>query len=148
MQIFLDTANVEEIRAAHQLGILAGVTTNPTLVAKEGRDFHAVLWEITSFVKGPVSAEVLSLQADEMVAEARPLAEIAPNIVIKLPMTADGLQAARCASGIKSNVTLSSPTRPAGARAGNYVVRSLGDWMISVRTVSTGGRNRAVVHHP
>ena len=66
MQIFLDTANVEEIRAAHQLGILAGVTTNPTLVAKEGRDFHAVLWEITSFVKGPVSAEVLSLQADEM----------------------------------------------------------------------------------
>lgn len=122
MQIFLDTANVEEIRAAHQLGILAGVTTNPTLVAKEGRDFHAVLWEITSFVKGPVSAEVLSLQADEMVAEARPLAEIAPNIVIKLPMTADGLQAAARlrVEGIKSNVTLVFSANQAllAARAG------------------------------
>ena len=95
---------------------------------------------ITSFVKGPVSAEVLSLQADEMVAEARPLAEIAPNIVIKLPMTADGLQAAARlrVEGIKSNVTLVFSANQAllAARAGQTSsVRSLGDWMISVRTV-------------
>ena len=93
MKIFIDTANVDEIRAAWSMGIISGVTTNPSLVAREGRNFRQVLEEIVAVVDGPISAEVLSLETAEMVAEARQLAAIHPNIVIKIPMTAEGLRA-------------------------------------------------------
>lgn len=108
MKIFLDTANVNEIREAYELGVIAGVTTNPTLVAKEKRDFHSVIQEIAAIVPGPISAEVISLEAERMVKEARVLAGLAPNVVIKIPMTREGLKATRilAAEGIKTNVTL------------------------------------------
>jgi transaldolase len=108
MKLFIDTANVADIREANDLGVICGVTTNPSLIAKEGRDFKEVVTEITSIVDGPISAEVISLQADKMVQEALPLAAIHKNIVIKLPMTADGLKACKIltAKGIKTNVTL------------------------------------------
>jgi transaldolase len=108
MKLFNDTANVADIREANDLGVICGVTTNPSLIAKEGRDFKEVVTEITSIVDGPISAEVISLQADKMVEEALPLAAIHKNIVIKLPMTADGLKACKIltAKGIKTNVTL------------------------------------------
>ncbi len=108
MKIFIDTANVEEIRKANELGIICGVTTNPSLIAKEGRVFEEVVSEITSIVDGPVSAEVISLNADGMVEEALKLSKIHKNIVIKIPMTADGLKAVKVltAKGIKTNVTL------------------------------------------
>jgi transaldolase len=108
MKLFIDTANVADIREANDLGVICGVTTNPSLIAKEGRDFKEVVTEITSIVDGPISAEVISLQADKMVEEALPLAAIHKNIVIKLPMTADGLKACKIltAKGIKTNVTL------------------------------------------
>jgi transaldolase len=108
VKFFIDTANTDEIREVASWGILAGVTTNPSLVAKEGRDFVTVLREIVAIVDGPISAEVVSLNADEMVAEALPLARIHPNIVIKLPMTADGLKACHSLAkqDIKVNVTL------------------------------------------
>ena len=108
MKIFLDTANVEEIREAHSLGVLDGVTTNPTLVAREGRDFESVLREICGIVEGPVSAEVVSMEAEAMVAEARPLARIHPNVIIKVPFLPEGLKAVRRlkAEGIRTNVTL------------------------------------------
>nr|WP_207754825.1 fructose-6-phosphate aldolase [Desulforadius tongensis] len=104
----MDTANVDEIRAAYQLGVISGVTTNPSLIAKEGRDFTRVVKEIASIVDGPVSAEAVSTEADKMLAEARELAEIHPNIVFKLPMTAAGLKVTKACSreGIKTNVTL------------------------------------------
>ena len=95
MKIFLDTANVDQIREAASWGILDGVTTNPSLAAKEGRDFDEVLKEIVSIVKGPISAEVVADQAVDIVEQAVPLAEVAPNIVIKIPMTAEGLKAIR-----------------------------------------------------
>jgi transaldolase len=108
MKIFIDTANINEIREANSLGIVDGVTTNPSLIAKEGKDFIEVVKEICSIVDGPVSAEVVSLKADDMVKEARPLAKIHKNIVIKIPLTAEGLKATKALSkeGIKTNVTL------------------------------------------
>lgn len=122
MKIFIDTANVSEIREANSLGVICGVTTNPSLIAKEGRVFEEVVEEITSIVDGPVSAEVISLEADKMVEEARALSKIHKNIVIKIPMTAEGLKAVSqlTKEGIKTNVTLIfSPTQALlAARAG------------------------------
>lgn len=108
MKIFLDTANVDHIREANALGIVDGVTTNPSLIAKEGRDFGEVVHEICSIVDGPISAEAVSLEADGMMAEAESLIKIHRNIVVKVPMTGEGLKAVRrCAEkGIRTNVTL------------------------------------------
>lgn len=108
MKFFIDTANVDEIREVAAWGVLSGVTTNPSLVAKEGRDFKQVLHEILELVDGPVSAEVVSLKADEMVAEAEQYYTMHRNIVIKLPMTAEGLKACSVLSkkGVKTNLTL------------------------------------------
>ncbi|MBP3360562.1 MAG: fructose-6-phosphate aldolase [Clostridia bacterium] len=131
MKLFIDTANVDEIRQANDLGVICGVTTNPSLIAKEGRDFKEVVKEITTIVDGPISAEVISLQSDEMVSEALELAKIHPNIVIKIPMTAEGLKAVKILSskGIKTNVTLifSAAQALLAARAGaSYVSPFLG----------------------
>lgn len=108
LRIFLDTANIEEIKAAAELGIISGVTTNPSLVAREGRPLHQVIEEICQLVDGPVSAEVISQETSGMLKEARELASIHPNVVIKIPMTAEGLKAVKILSGegIKTNVTL------------------------------------------
>ncbi|WP_456472262.1 fructose-6-phosphate aldolase [Methanocaldococcus sp.] len=108
MKFFLDTANVEEIKKYAELGLVDGVTTNPTLVAKEGRDFYEVVKEICSIVDGPVSAEVVSTEAEKMVEEAKELAKLADNVVIKIPMTKNGMKAVKILSkeGIKTNVTL------------------------------------------
>jgi transaldolase len=108
MKFFIDTANVKEIREAARLGVLDGVTTNPSLVAKEGKDFHDVLREIVSIVNGPISAEVTSTNTEEMMGQGRELARIHPNIVVKVPLTLTGLQACKAlrAEGIKTNVTL------------------------------------------
>jgi len=108
MKFFIDTANVDEIREAASLGILDGVTTNPSLVAKEGRDFHQVLREICSIVNGPISAEVTALDRDGMLEQGLELAKIHPNITIKVPLTKDGLQACKSLreKDIKVNVTL------------------------------------------
>ena len=131
MKIFIDTANVEEIKAANDLGVVCGVTTNPSLIAKEGRVFEEVVREITSIVDGPISAEVISLESEKMVSEAKELAKIHKNIVIKIPMTAEGLKAVKqlSALGIKTNVTLIfSPAQALlAARAGaTYVSPFLG----------------------
>ena len=108
MKFFIDTANVEEIKKGLALGMVDGVTTNPSLVAKESRPFIEILKEICSLVEGPVSAEVVALDAEGMLAEARELAKLAGNIVIKIPMTEEGLRAVKALSeeGIKTNVTL------------------------------------------
>jgi transaldolase len=108
MKFFIDTANVNEIREVASWGILHGVTTNPSLVAKEGRDFKQVLREILEIVDGPISAEVISLKADEMVEEARQYYEMHKNIVIKLPMTDEGLKACKrlTSMGVRTNMTL------------------------------------------
>jgi transaldolase len=108
MQLYIDTANLDEIRQAAEMGVLDGVTTNPSLVAKEGVDFHSRLKEICRIVQGPVSAEVVSLTHDEMITEAEPLTEIADNIVIKLPCIVEGLKACKTLSdrGVKTNMTL------------------------------------------
>jgi transaldolase len=108
MQFFIDTANVDEIRKAAALGVLDGVTTNPSLVAREGREFHAVLREIVSLVQGPISAEVTSTDPDEMYDQGKELAAIHPNIVIKVPLTEAGLMTCRKlrAEGTAVNVTL------------------------------------------
>lgn len=108
MKFFIDTADVTEIRAAHALGLVDGVTTNPSLIAKSGRKFKDVIKEITAIVDGPISAEVISLDAKGMVKEARELVKIHKNIVIKVPMTAEGLKATKelTALKIKTNVTL------------------------------------------
>jgi transaldolase len=131
VKFFIDTANVEQIRSIHSLGVLAGVTTNPSLVAKEGVNFHDRLREITSFVKGSVSAEVVSTEAEEMVKEGKELAAIAPNITVKVPMTLEGLKAVHqfAQEGIKTNVTLVFSANQAllAARAGaTYVSPFLG----------------------
>ena len=131
MKIFIDTANVEEIRNANEMGVICGVTTNPSLIAKEKRDFKEVIKEITEIVDGPISAEVVSLEADKMVEEAIPLAELHKNIVIKLPMTIEGLKACKklTTMGIKTNVTLIFSVSQAllAARAGaTYVSPFLG----------------------
>ena len=108
MKLFIDTANIAEIKEANDWGVICGVTTNPSLIAKEGRVFEQVIAEITEIVDGPISAEVISLEADGMVAEARELAKIHENVVIKIPMTNEGLKAVKVLSGegIKTNVTL------------------------------------------
>ncbi|MDI6870091.1 MAG: fructose-6-phosphate aldolase [Bacillota bacterium] len=108
MKLFLDTANVNEIREALELGVIDGVTTNPTLIAREGRDFKQTILEICSIVAGPVSAEVIGLTAEEMVREARVISSWAPNVVVKIPLTPEGLKATKVlsAEGIKTNVTL------------------------------------------
>jgi transaldolase len=108
MKFFIDTANVEEIREAASLGVLDGVTTNPSLIAKEGKDFHTVLREIVSIVNGPISAEVTTTVPEEMLNQGRELAGIHPNIVVKLPLTKHGLQACKRlrSEGINTNVTL------------------------------------------
>lgn len=108
IKLFIDTANVEEIKAASELGVISGVTTNPSLIAREGRDFVDVVKEITAIVDGPISAEAVSTQAGPMIAEAEELAAIHPNIVVKIPMNAEGLKAVSALSkrGIKTNVTL------------------------------------------
>ncbi len=109
MKFFIDTANLEEIKKARTLGVIDGVTTNPSLVAKEGDiDFHTRIKEICQLIDGPVSAEVISLEAEGMIAEARELAGLASNVVVKIPMTVDGLKAVKKLSeeGIKTNVTL------------------------------------------
>jgi transaldolase len=114
MKFFIDTANVKEIREAASLGIVDGVTTNPSLIAKEGRDFKQVIQEICAIVDGPISAEAVSLEADKMVAEGEDLAKIHKNVVVKLPMTRDGLKATKVLAdkGIKVNMTLVfSPTQ-------------------------------------
>jgi transaldolase len=108
MKFFIDTADVKEIRAAHELGLVDGVTTNPSLIAKSGRKFKDVIKEIVSIVDGPISAEVISLDAPGMIKEAKELVKIHKNIVIKLPMTPEGLKACKTLTGkgIKTNVTL------------------------------------------
>ena len=109
MKFFIDTANLEEIKTAESFGILDGVTTNPSLVSKEGDiDFHTRIKEICEIVEGPVSAEVVSLDTEGMIEEARELAQLASNVVVKIPMTIDGLKAVKTLSkeGIKTNVTL------------------------------------------
>lgn len=108
MQIFLDTANFSEIKTAVELGVISGVTTNPTLVAREGRDFQELVKEIAQIVPGPVSAEVISTEAAGMIQEARQLVKLGPNVIIKIPMIAEGLKAVKTLSseGIKTNVTL------------------------------------------
>ncbi|EPS0856486.1 fructose-6-phosphate aldolase [Listeria monocytogenes] len=131
MRFFIDTANVEEIKKANRMGFIAGVTTNPSLVAKEGRDFNEVIQEITSIVDGPISGEVVSLEADEMIAEGRVIAKIHPNMVVKIPMTGEGLAAVKVLTeeGIKTNVTLvfSATQALLAARAGEtYVSPFLG----------------------
>ncbi len=122
MKLFIDTANLDEIKEAASWGILAGVTTNPSLIAKEGRDFKEVVTEITKIVDGPISAEVLSDDSEGMVSEALELAKIHENITIKLPMTREGLKAVSVLSkkGIKTNVTLIFSANQAllAARAG------------------------------
>jgi transaldolase len=108
MKFFIDTANINEIKEAAKMGMVDGVTTNPSLISKEGRDFEEVIKEICEIVDGPISAEVISLDAEGMVKEARHLAGIHDNIVVKIPMTVDGLKATRTLTGegIKTNVTL------------------------------------------
>ncbi|WP_455126742.1 fructose-6-phosphate aldolase [Pseudoramibacter alactolyticus] len=110
MKFFLDTANVDAIRKANDMGVICGVTTNPSLIAKEGRDFNEVIKEITSIVDGPISGEVkaTTTDAEGMIAEGREIAKIHPNMVVKIPMTAEGLKATKVlsAEGIRCNVTL------------------------------------------
>ncbi len=122
MKIFIDTANVDEIREANALGILSGVTTNPSLIAREGKKFTDVVHEIVTIVDGPISAEVISLQAEGMIEEGRELAKIHPNIVVKVPITLEGLKAVSQLSkeNIKTNVTLIFSANQAllAARAG------------------------------
>jgi len=126
MKFYLDTASVKEIQEAASLGLLDGVTTNPSLVAKEGRVFREVLVEICNIVDGPISAEVVSVEADAMVKEGRELAKIHKNIVVKVPLIAEGLKATKrlAAEGIKVNVTLCfSPTQALlAAKAGAWCV--------------------------
>ena len=122
MKLFIDTANVDYIKEANDLGVICGVTTNPSLIAKEGRDFKEVVAEITSIVDGPISAEVISLEHEGMVTEALELAKIHKNIVIKIPMCAEGLKAVKILTEkkIKTNVTLifSAAQALLAARAG------------------------------
>lgn len=108
MKFFIDTADVSEIRAAHDLGLVDGVTTNPSLIAKSGRDFKEVITEITGIVNGPITAEVIALDSEGMLREGKELAAIHKNIVVKVPMTTEGLKATKAftAAGIRTNVTL------------------------------------------
>lgn len=148
MRFFLDTANIEHIKEANEMGVICGVTTNPSLVAKEGRDFNEVLKEITEIVDGPISGEVISEDAAGMIREGREIALIHKNMIVKIPMTAEGLKACKVLSkeGIKTNVTLifSSAQALLAANAGaTYVSPFLGrlddismDGMELVRTIA------------
>ena len=124
MKFFIDTANVDDIRKANDMGIICGVTTNPSLIAKEGRDFNEVIKEIASIVDGPISGEVkaTTVTAEGMIAEGREIAKIHPNMVVKIPMTVEGLKAVKVlhAEGVKTNVTLifSAAQALLAARAG------------------------------
>lgn len=133
MKFFVDTANVEDIKKANDLGVICGVTTNPSLIAKEGRDFTEVIKEITSIVDGPISGEVkaTTTDAEGMIKEGREIAAIHPNMIVKIPMTTEGLKAVKVltAEGIKTNVTLIFSANQAllAARAGaTYVSPFLG----------------------
>ncbi len=133
MKLFIDTANVEDIRKANDMGVICGVTTNPSLIAKEGRDFNEVIKEITSIVDGPISGEVkaTTTDAEGMIKEGREIAAIHPNMIVKIPMTAEGLKAVKvlAAEGIRTNVTLIFSANQAllAARAGaTYVSPFLG----------------------
>lgn len=133
MKLFIDTANVNDIRKANDMGVICGVTTNPSLIAKEGRDFGEVIKEITSIVDGPISGEVkaTTTKAEDMIKEGREIAAIHPNMVVKIPMTVEGLKAVKVLSkeGIKTNVTLIFSANQAllAARAGaTYVSPFLG----------------------
>ncbi len=149
MKIFIDTANIEEIKRANNMGVEAGVTTNPSLIAREGRDFKQVVKEITDIVDGPISAEVISLDVEGMLKEAYDLAKIHKNIVIKLPLTENGLTACSklTKDGIKTNVTLIFTASQAllAARAGaTYVSPFLGrlddigeDGLILIEEIAT-----------
>lgn len=131
MKLFIDTANIDEIKQAYELGVICGVTTNPTLIAKEHRDFKSTIVEIATIVNGPISAEVVSLESKQMVVEAEELAKLHKNIVIKIPMTLEGLKAVKIlsAKNIKTNVTLvfSAAQALLAARSGaSYVSPFLG----------------------
>lgn len=133
MKFFIDTANVEDIKKANDMGIICGVTTNPSLIAKEGKNFNDVIKEITSIVDGPISGEVkaTTIKAEDMITEAREIAKIHKNMVVKIPMTVEGLKAVKVLSkeGIKTNVTLIFSANQAllAARAGaTYVSPFLG----------------------
>jgi len=148
MRFFLDTANIEHIKEANEMGVICGVTTNPSLVAKEGRDFNEVIKEITEIVDGPISGEVISEDAAGMIKEGREIAAIHKNMIVKIPMTAEGLKATKVLSkeGIKTNVTLifSATQALLAANAGaTYVSPFLGriddismDGMELVRTIA------------
>ena len=126
MKFFIDTANIAEIKEAASMGVLDGVTTNPSLVAKEGKDFRKLLEEICSIVDGPISAEVVSTEFDGIMKEGRELATIHKNIVVKVPLIKDGIKAVKAlkAEGIRTNVTLCfSPTQAlVAAKAGAYFI--------------------------
>jgi fructose-6-phosphate aldolase, TalC/MipB family len=131
VKLFIDSANIDEIRAAHEMGVIAGVTTNPTLVAKEGRPFQDVLRDIIDIVDGPISAEVISTDAEGMIREGEELAALSKNIVIKIPMTVEGLKAVKALTKkkIRTNVTLIFSANQAllAARAGaTYVSPFIG----------------------
>jgi transaldolase len=132
MRIFIDSANVDEVKQAHELGVIAGITTNPSLIAKEGRDFIATIKEMIGIVGDlPISAEVVSLEADEMVEQGKRLAALGPGIVVKIPMCEEGLKATNklAKAGIHTNVTLifSSTQALLAARAGaTYVSPFIG----------------------
>ncbi|PPS22462.1 fructose-6-phosphate aldolase [Brachyspira murdochii] len=150
MKFFIDTANVDEIRKANDMGVICGVTTNPSLIAKEGRDFKKTIEEITTIVDGPISGEVKATteKAEDMIIEAREIAKIHKNMVVKIPMTAEGLKAVKVLSkeGIKTNVTLIFSANQAllAARAGAaYVSPFIGrlddisiDGLELIRTIS------------
>ena len=150
MRFFIDTANVDEIRKANDMGVICGVTTNPSLIAKEGRDFKKTIEEITTIVDGPISGEVkaTTVKAEDMISEAREIAKIHKNMVVKIPMTEEGLKAVKVLSkeGIKTNVTLIFSANQAllAARAGaTYVSPFLGrlddistDGLELIRTIS------------
>ena len=148
MKLFLDTANVEHIKEANEMGVICGVTTNPSLIAKEGRDFNEVIKEITEIVDGPISGEVVREDAEGMIKEGRDLAAIHKNMIVKIPMTVEGLKAVKVLAreGIKTNVTLIFSANQAllAANAGaTYVSPFLGrvddismDGMELVRTIA------------
>ena len=148
MKLFLDTANVEHIKEANEMGVICGVTTNPSLIAKEGRNFNEVIKEITEIVDGPISGEVVSEDAEGMIKEGREIAAIHKNMIVKVPMTVEGLKAVKVLAreGIKTNVTLIFSANQAllAANAGaTYVSPFLGrvddismDGMELVRTIA------------
>jgi transaldolase len=155
MKLYLDTANVKEIKEGASMGILDGITTNPTLAAKEGRNFHEMLLEICKLIDGPISAEVISVEQEAMVKEGRELAKLHKNIVVKCPLIPEGLKATKrlAAEGIRVNVTLCfSPTQALlAAKAGAWCVSPFigrlddisTDGMALIRQIVTIFRNYA-----